>query len=97
MVVQFALARIDWRRSPVLVLTALGPSVVYVRDDTCAGYCSGSYQETTRPMGFAGTSHCSRKIRCEYGERSCDHQVVMTARRLQSELASRARLEYELS
>jgi len=74
MVVQFALARIDWRRSPVLVLTALGPSVVYVRDDTCAGYCSGSYQETTRPMGFAGTSHCSRKIRCEYGERSCDHR-----------------------
>jgi hypothetical protein len=50
-------------------------------------------------MGFAfydGTSHCSRKIRCEHGERGRDDQVVMAARRLQSEAASRTRLEDEL-
>ncbi len=47
-------------------------------------------------MGFAGTSHCSRKIRCKYGERRCDDEIVMAASRLQTELASRDRLEDEL-
>ena len=51
-------------------------------------------------MGFAfydGTSHCSRKIRRQHGERRRDDEVVMAASRLQSEPASRARLEDELS
>src|SRR5215208_2256733 len=37
-----------------------------------------------------------REIRRQHGERSCHNEVVMAASRLQSEPASRARLEDEL-
>ena len=42
------------------------------------------------PLAFA-------EIRCEYGERRRDDKVVMAASGLQTELASRSRLEGELS
>src|SRR4051794_513012 len=38
-----------------------------------------------------------REIRCEYGERRCHNEVIMAASGLPSDLASRTRLEGELS
>jgi len=93
MVVQFALARIDWRRSPVLVLTALGPSVVYVRDDTCAWVTALGAIKKRQDRWALQAPH----IVPARSAASTANAVAITARRLQSELASRARLEYELS
>src|SRR3954454_23829903 len=38
-----------------------------------------------------------RKVRRQHGECRCDDQVVMAASRFQTDMASRARLEHELS
>ena len=40
---------------------------------------------------------CRREVRCQHGERRCDDEVVMALGSLQSEPASLARLEDELS
>ena len=65
-------------------VTALG---VYPRN----GKAGWALHSTTAPHIVPAS------IRCEHGERRCDDEVVMAASRLQSEPASRARLEDELS